>query len=80
MFQRTATYLKADNSTGWTTLGPDETTEQVAQRVAQRGGSLLCVKDSRYNPRQRDAIVNAWLNGADLAQLERIHSGHKVNG
>lgn len=78
MFQRMAVYLKSNNTRGYLPTGIHEPAHRVASRVRQWGGSLLVIMDSRYNPRRRDKLVNAWLNGATIEELDQIH-GARVN-
>lgn len=78
MLQRMAVYLKSDNTRGYFPTNIYEPAHRVAARARKRDGSLLSIMDSRYNTQRRDELVNAWLNGATIEDLDRIHEA-KIN-
>lgn len=80
MLQRMAVYLKSDNTRGYFPTNIYEPDYRVAARARRRGGRLINIMDSRYNPRRRDELVNAWLNGATIEELDRIHEARVNDG
>lgn len=50
-----------------------ETTVADMQHVSnERGACVLYIFDKRYDQKHKDAIMNAWLNGASKQQLRHI--------
>lgn len=73
MFTKLAVTLNADDTRGHIPLAAHVSVEQ-AEKLAQReNAKLLRIMDNRYTSSRKNAIMNAWLTGAPVEELQRIH-------
>lgn len=73
MFTRLAVVINADNGTQMIPVGTYANAQQVKARVERNGTKLLRIMDNRYNASRKKQIMDAWLGGASVAELQAIH-------